>query len=253
MTKLDSEWGSSVAKRGFNNEEDIADKFRNWKSDEDAKKWLEIMGYVIKDIKKIEVENLKRNVKSDIEITIHSPNGIFNEGISIKRAKKSANYNQVDKRWVEKYKEKWDMPQEVCEALKLFVGRNKFRPKDIGMSLDNLKDERRLYFDELPKENREALKSFLIENKEIILRDVLKGDKAPTDWILITEIYDNETRWTLRNIDSAVKELMGDIKITRRGNIKIGKITLQRKGGDNGRETAQMLQFKMRPFDLVSE
>ncbi|MCB0512553.1 MAG: hypothetical protein H6552_05360 [Chitinophagales bacterium] len=36
----------------------------------------------------------------------------------------------------------------------------------------------------------------------------------------------------------------------KQGNFKIGRITMQRKGGDNGRETAKMLQFKINPAEL---
>ena len=42
----------------------------------------------------------------------------------------------------------------------------------------------------------------------------------------------------------------GGVSITQSGNIKIGKITIQRKGGDNGRPTANMLQFKLDPTEL---
>ncbi len=42
----------------------------------------------------------------------------------------------------------------------------------------------------------------------------------------------------------------GNVEITNRGNLKIGKITMQRKGGDGGRETANMLQFKVDPIEL---
>ncbi len=44
--------GSKTAKGGFKNEDDIVRKFNEWKTDEDAKKWLEIMGYPIKEIEK---------------------------------------------------------------------------------------------------------------------------------------------------------------------------------------------------------
>ena len=39
----------------------------------------------------------------------------------------------------------------------------------------------------------------------------------------------------------------GSIDITSRGSLKIGKITMQRKGGDGGKDTAKMLQFKINP------
>ena len=42
----------------------------------------------------------------------------------------------------------------------------------------------------------------------------------------------------------------GNVEITARGNLKIGRITMQRKGGDAGRDTAKMLQFKVEPTEL---
>jgi hypothetical protein len=45
--------------------------------------------------------------------------------------------------------------------------------------------------------------------------------------------------------------LDGDVKISPRGSLYIGKITMQRKGGDRGRPTANMLQFKINPIDLL--
>ncbi|MEK6925764.1 MAG: hypothetical protein AABW50_00645 [Nanoarchaeota archaeon] len=48
----------------------------------------------------------------------------------------------------------------------------------------------------------------------------------------------------------------GDIRITDMGSLKVGKITMQRKGGDAGRESAKMLQFKINPcllFDAKND
>lgn len=42
---MDSYGGSKIAKDGFNNEKDIANKFINWKDDIEAQQWLKIMGY----------------------------------------------------------------------------------------------------------------------------------------------------------------------------------------------------------------
>lgn len=42
----------------------------------------------------------------------------------------------------------------------------------------------------------------------------------------------------------------GEVRISPRGSLKIGHITIQRKGGDGGRDTANMLQFKIDPTDL---
>ena len=45
--------GSRTAKRGFETERDVVDKFNNWRDDEDAQQWLTIMGYDLKEIKKV--------------------------------------------------------------------------------------------------------------------------------------------------------------------------------------------------------
>jgi len=44
----------------------------------------------------------------------------------------------------------------------------------------------------------------------------------------------------------------GEVQVTSKGSLKIGNITLQRKGGDGGKPTANMLQFKIDPTKLFS-
>ena len=46
--------------------------------------------------------------------------------------------------------------------------------------------------------------------------------------------------------------LDGDVRISPRGSLNIGKITMQRKGGDGGRPSANQLQFKINPIDLLN-
>ncbi|WJS89371.1 hypothetical protein NEE10_06885 [Glaesserella parasuis] len=61
----------------------------------------------------------------------------------------------------------------------------------------------------------------------------------------------NNARWVLKNINDVLQHYgQGDISISPRGSIKFGRITIQRKGGDNGRDTANMLQFKIDPTEL---
>ena len=60
-------------------------------------------------------------------------------------------------------------------------------------------------------------------------------------------------RWTLKPINIAMNHYSdGDVIITPRGNLRIGKIGMQRKGGDGGRDTANMLQFKVDPTELFN-
>ena len=48
----------------------------------------------------------------------------------------------------------------------------------------------------------------------------------------------------------------GEVLLTKKGNLVIGKVKIQRKGGDGGKDTANMLQFKFDPcllFGLKSK
>jgi hypothetical protein len=42
------------------------------------------------------------------------------------------------------------------------------------------------------------------------------------------------------------------LSITKQGNIRVGKVGVQRKGGDGGRNTAKMLQFKIDPTEIFN-
>ena len=61
-------------------------------------------------------------------------------------------------------------------------------------------------------------------------------------------------RWVLKNINEVLNYYFADgiVKISPKGSINIGKILMQRKGGDGGRATANMLQFKIDPTDLFN-
>lgn len=61
----------------------------------------------------------------------------------------------------------------------------------------------------------------------------------------------NSKRWVLKSINEAMN-IFGkeSVAITSKGSLRIGKIGMQRKGGDGGRPTANMLQFKINPIKL---
>ena len=58
----------------------------------------------------------------------------------------------------------------------------------------------------------------------------------------------------MKNINSVINYFFADgkVEISPRGSLKIGKVTMQRKGGDAGRETANMLQFKIDPAEIFN-
>src|SRR5206468_7572666 len=81
------------------------------------------------------------------------------------------------------------------------------------------------------------------------LHDLFAGDGPhAANWVMVALKSTDKPRWVLRTDADTIKFFgEGKIEITSRGNLKIGRITMQRKGGDAGRDTAKMLQFKINP------
>jgi len=238
--------GSLTAKNGFKNEDDIVNKFNNWQIDDDAKSWLAIMEYKLEEIEKVEAIKL-HGYKTDVQvkIIIYFKNAINKQNLSIKLVSNPQGFNQIDKRWVDKYGEMWDIPSDVVRILKLFTG-------EIKPYKSSTKDPRRMFLTELTKDEQNLLLNFIESNKILIVSDILKGrGEFSADWMLVALTIKDKTKWVLKSINHAMNIFgNGEIKITPLGSLKIGQITIQRKGGDNGRETANMLQFKINPVLL---
>lgn len=240
--------GSATARGGFRNEDDIVVKFNDWKNDEDAQRWLEIMGYPVDEIEKVEAVKL-HGYKTDVQvqITIYIKKAIAAENLSIKLVSNPQGFNQVDKRWVDSYVEMWNIPRDIMNILKLFTGET--RPTKSG-----LRDPRRMFFDEMSEGDQRRIMDFFVKNKILVVSDILKGrGKFSADWILVVLITNNESRWVLKSINHAMNVFAdGEVRITSQGSLKIGKIGIQRKGGDAGRPTSNMLQFKINPVELFN-
>lgn len=254
--------GSDTAKSGFKNERVVASKFNNWKDDEDSKNWLKIMGY---DLSKI--ESVKATVitgyKADVNVvvTVNYDNGaISKQNISVKKS--MAGFSQIDKRPVNKYAELWNIPEDVIRLLKLFDGEIKpiqllNEGKITREKFDSLKDKRRFIMTDFTKDEQDVILDFIKSNKIMIIADVLKGrGEFSADWMIVTKYKGEETivDWVLKDINTVMSFYGdGDIKIgKKKSTIHIGKISIQRKGGDGGRETGNMLQFKFNPLDLFN-
>ncbi|MBP6003783.1 MAG: hypothetical protein KA746_10150 [Pyrinomonadaceae bacterium] len=234
------ELGSNTAKNGFKNETEIAEKFNNWKTDEDARTWLAFMGRKTAEIESVAASK-PHGEKADIQVRIKSLSGERIEGISIKLVSSPAGFNQIDKRWLSTYSKMWKMPADVEEALKLFVGETKPNKQS---RLAN-----RMYINEFDAETQKKIVDFFTVRKSEIVTALFKGDgQFSAGWMMVALKSETTPRWVLRQIDYVIK-FFGDgpVEITRNGNLKIGRITMQRKGGDGGRDTAKMLQFKINP------
>lgn len=90
------------------------------------------------------------------------------------------------------------------------------------------------------------------QNKILVITDIIRGrGEFCAEWVLVAQKVNNNARWVLKNINEVLQHYgTGEVEISPKGSLKIGRITMQRKGGDNGRPTANMLQFKIDPTEL---
>ena len=139
--------GSQTAKQGFQNEAYILEKFNNWQKDKTVQKWLSIMDYVVDKIENIQAIKLPNKYKADISVSlkIYTKQSISTENLSIKLVSNPKGYNQIDKRWVDKYRELWNISNDVVYLLKIFTGEN------VPTYCQKSKDKRRMFFNEMTK------------------------------------------------------------------------------------------------------
>ena len=244
---MDAEKGSQIARDGFDNEKDVVYKFNNWKTDKDAQDWLRIMGYDLEEIDDVQARILhgyKTDVQSQVSIKLKKV--IDAQNIQVKLVSNPKGFNQVDKRWVRQYVELWNIPEDIGELLRYFSGEKK--------PYKEVKDSRRMFLTEFSQEEQEKLLAFFKNNKTLILCDILKGrGKFAAEWMLVIR-KTKDVDWVFKPINTVLNHYaQGDVSITKRGSLKIGKVTLQRKGGDGGRKTANMLQFKVNPTELFDD
>ncbi len=268
------EIGSMTAQGGFINEADICDKFANYKNDTEAKSWLEIMGYNPLKIQKIVAVqipvriNLEKAIslgvsqekydetikfkKADIQVRVEIIiDNILNvENISLKKANKSAGFNQVDKRPVLTYQHIWGFDDDIVKWLRLFTGD--ILPQEIlsKNELCEIKDKRRLFLTEIPQNKLQDIIKFFNDNITLIISDILRGRGGlSAEWFLVTrKNNDNSLDWVLKDINSVVNfYVQGGVSLSPRGSLKIGRATMQRKGGT---PDPTSLQFKINPLDL---
>lgn len=239
--------GSQTARNGFKNERDVANKLNNWQKDEDAQKWLKIMQYNLDEIEYVVAEVIhgyKADVNVKIQIKLKTALDI--ENIQVKLVSNKRGFNQIDKRWLKNYKDMWDIPEDVYKLLMYFTG-------ELPPYRKNTKDERRMFLNEFTEEERNLVLNWFNNNKMLIVSDILRGrGEFAAEWILVAQRLEKDAKWVLKNINEVMQYYSeGAVEMSPRGSIKLGRITVQRKGGDGGRDTAKMLQFKIDPTELL--
>ncbi len=239
--------GSETAKNGFKNEDYVVEKFNNWQDDLTAQEWLISMNYKLLDIQNVKASKIKGSFKADVQvqikIEIQLKELIDVQNLQVKLVSQKNGFNQIDKRWVDKYAELWEMNQNISRILKLYTG-------EIEPYISNPKNRNRMLINEFSKKEQNELIEFIKNNKSLIVCDILKGrGKFCAEWMLvILKVTDKEVKWALKPMNYCLNLFGNDeVVISKKGNIRIGKITMQRKGGDGGKKSAQMLQFKINP------
>ena len=202
-----------------------------------------------------EFDELVRFKKADaqIRIVITIGNILKIENLSLKKTNSDADYNQVDKRLVDAYQKMWNFDDEINCWLKLFTGENNPKLFYNLIGKVKLKDKRRLFLSEIPENIRNKIIEFFNRNKIIIVSDILKGRGGlSANWMLVTRYNkkENITTWILKDINTVMNFFGSDeVKMSPKGSLYIGKITMQRKGGT---PDPTKLQFKIKPCQLFN-
>ena len=109
-----------------------------------------------------------------------------------------------------------------------------------------------MFLSEMEEDKQNTVIQWFKQNKTLILSDIIRGrGQFAAEWVLVAQKVESNSRWVLKNINEVLQHYsIGDVKISPRGSILLGGVTVQRKGGDGGRDTANMLQFKLDPTSL---
>lgn len=207
---------------------------------------LLLMNYRLSEIEivtAVKISGYKTDVQ--VQVTIKLKLAIDVQNLQVKLVSNPKGFNQIDKRWVDKYAEMWNMPYNIISILKRYTGEEK-------PNIKNPKDKRRMFANEFVEEEQRATIKWLYNHQSLIVSDILKGQgKFSTEWMLVAQKIDKNARWILKSMNFCMNYFGNEkVEITDRGNFRIGRITMQKKGGDDGRDTAKMLQFKINPAEL---
>jgi hypothetical protein len=157
-------------------------------------------------------------------------------------------FNQIKRASLKNFSKEFDVPDNIQAILRSYTyGRKKLLLKSGNYSQEEL----------------DGLTAFLNSHRKALLLSAFTGQakKSKANWLLLHQ-------WTPPNWERNVAKrqrsqlismreilkLFDDLNVgySRYGTITFGAgITLQRKGGDKGKDTANDLQFKMRTFPLL--
>ncbi len=250
MNNHTSSFGLFIAQNGFLNEKEVAQKFNDYLNDKEAQIWLMVMGYDLNKIEYVKANVLSGyKVDANVIIQIKMKQTLDSENLQVKLVSNPKGFNQIDKRKLKSYQEMWNIPPNIYQLFAYFTGELKPTRQDIKYP------NKRMLAHEFTNKEQQELLTWLNDNKMLIISDILKGrGEFSAGWVLVIQKINLKMEWVLKNINEVMQYYFdnGSVEISKKGSLKIGRITIQRKGGDNGRESANMLQFKIDPTGLLN-
>lgn len=172
-------------------------------------------------------------------------------GISLKTYGPGVSSNQVFRTPVEQYEREWDVPRDIAAIIRNFIG--------IGDSVA------RVFFDEVGVDEASSVTKFFHQIQPHVVSSILAGKAGAAlraDWMMLHEAADeawhervgNRDFWRLYPMSTVIDVCCSEAPaITSEGGLRLGLgLTMQRKGGDGGRASANDLQFKMSPRAIIA-
>lgn len=93
----------------------------------------------IEYVKAVKLSGFKTDVQ--VQITIKLKEAIDVQNLQVKLVSNPKGFNQIDKRWVDKYVEMWNIPVNISYILKRYTG-------EIKPNILTPKDKRRMFANE---------------------------------------------------------------------------------------------------------
>ncbi len=144
-------------------------------------------------------QKIKGSYKADVQVQISIVIKLKHlqdiQNLQVKLVSNPQGFNQIDKRWIKNYKELWNIPDNVVKLLKYFTGEIEPYKKDV-------KDNRRMFLNEMTIQEQQTILNFFETNKTLIITDILKGrGKFSAEWMLvILKVKNQEIKWKLKPI-----------------------------------------------------
>lgn len=181
--------------------------------------------------------------KSDVDILIKNSNS-YSIGCSLKSA--AANFNQLDRRWLDDWAKVLNMPNYIKEMIQSSLDRKIINSRDIFITA----------------EQEDDIFNFLTSKRGVLLKEAFIRNENS---LKLFVVYDeNNKEWFICKVSDIIAYIKKQ-NITRssQGVIYFGDfLTLQRKGGDGNitnppksspLHPSNQLQLKIKPISIIEK